>query len=228
MPADENDNSADPIASDDDNDTPDEDAVNTPDPNAGDNNPPPAGGEDPDPNAAPTPENTPDPNPPAAATEDNPPPAADPPAGGARRLQGMPGGGISGPKAGDKAVATKTEEPPPASDPNPPNADDPPPASNPPPASDPPAGDGGDTTPAVVYDNSYVYAPYDKIKMCAMSFERCNGAQCELDKDKNIYELRLKQYIDKNKHRFYVVDKYHKMEDGSTGFNIMEITVING
>ena len=227
MPADENDNSADPIASDDDNDTPDEDAVNTPDPNAGDNNPPPAGGEDPDPNAAPTPENTPDPNPPAA-TEDNPPPAADPPAGGARRLQGMPGGGISGPKAGDKAVATKTEEPPPASDPNPPNADDPPPASNPPPASDPPAGDGGDTTPAVVYDNSYVYAPYDKIKMCAMSFERCNGAQCELDKDKNIYELRLKQYIDKNKHRFYVVDKYHKMEDGSTGFNIMEITVING
>ena len=43
------------------------------------------------------------------------------------------------------------------------------------------------TTPAVaeVYDNSYTYAPYDKLKMCALSFERCIGKQCELDKKKN-------------------------------------------
>jgi len=55
--------------------------------------------------------------------------------------------------------------------------------------------------------------------MCALSFERCIGAQCDLDKKKT-YELRLTQFIgDVNKHRFYVVDKKEE--------NIMEIDVIN-
>ena len=44
----------------------------------------------------------------------------------------------------------------------------------------------------VVYDDSYTYADPEKVKMCALSFERCIGAQCNLDKEKYKYQLRLK------------------------------------
>lgn len=62
--------------------------------------------------------------------------------------------------------------------------------------------------------------------MCALSFERCIGYQCDLNPNR-VYELRLKQFIDVNKHRFYVVDKNHTIDGVSVGFNIMEIDVLN-
>ena len=43
----------------------------------------------------------------------------------------------------------------------------------------------------VVYDDTYTYVDPEKVKMCALSFERCIGAQCNLDK-KKVYQLRLK------------------------------------
>ena len=76
------------------------------------------------------------------------------------------GGGISAPGGDKQEVKTASTENPPAS-------------------GDPPAKEAAteDAPPAAaeVYDDSFTFAPFDQVKMCALSFERLIGLQCELN-----------------------------------------------